>query len=274
MIVQKVKKGPGDVACKFCLGEGIVAKEPGDGVHPRVYSRCACAIQRDIADNVERGMAKLLDAPGLKKPSFMHAFREQNLWVTAEFAVFTAHLRWVATRQPPTWYFKVVTDANLMTAWLASVALKGDKIYDPDVLKEATKVSTEYLTLVDLVMPPDLLVIQLGTKVARNEAMPEVFLEALNEREAEGKPTWVWDTPSVPLAPGHRCFSSMVAYHNLANWKHKVRGPNGWHEVAGAESNVGYVNLTSGVNEGTGTGLSARGASPSKPTLADFQRKP
>jgi hypothetical protein len=142
-------------------------------------------------------------------------YTEADLWVTAGQTWFMANLRHIAVRQPPTWFFKVVSDADLMTAWLSSAVLKGKDILDPDV----RRVSLTYVTLVDLIIPPQLLVIRLGVKKARNVATPEVLLESLREREHNGLPTWVWDTPRERLAEGHICWSNEVTEY-LGTWKH------------------------------------------------------
>ena len=211
--------GPGDEKCPDCHGKGVLPDGIGDselerGKHPPRFRRCQCVLQKDIAANVERGMRKLMEAPRIKSSPLLGRIQE-DLWITASKPWFMANLRHVAIRQPPTWYFKVITDADLMTAWLASAALKGKEILDPD----ASKVSLTHITLVDLVMPPELLIIRMGVKQARNVASPEVFLEALRHREHAGLPTWVWDTPTEMLATGHICWSPMVEEY-LSTWKH------------------------------------------------------
>jgi hypothetical protein len=60
------------------------------------------------------------------------------------------------------------------------------------------------------VVPPDLLVIRMGVKQARNQAACEVLAEALQTRLHEGKPTWLWDEPHHPLNPGHLFWSDAV----------------------------------------------------------------
>lgn len=216
-----MSEGPGKPDCEVCRGRGIIPvkfddapTQPTEGVRPPQYDRCLCVLQQDIARNVERGMRKLMKAPVIPKSKFSK-FLERDLWVTANKVTFMANLRHVAVRSPPTWYFKVVSDADLMTSWLASVALKGKDILDPD----AAKVSLEHVTLVDLVMPPHLLIVRLGIKQARNVASPEVFLEALRHREHAGLPTWVWDTPEETLDRGHICWSHAVMEF-LENWDH------------------------------------------------------
>ena len=149
-------------------------------------------------------MKGLSKAPPIKKTPLLDGL-EKNLRITAG-PEFLAHLRHVAIRQPTNWSFKVISDAELVTAWLASIALKGQDILDAD----AYKVSTEFLTVPDLVVPPDLVIIRMGIKVARNAAASEVLAEALNTRFHEDKPTWVWEEPNNPIGPGHLFWSDHV----------------------------------------------------------------
>jgi hypothetical protein len=190
--------------CKVCMGEGSYMIGQDDG--PPAYQLCRCTLEAAILANAERGMRGLSTAPKVpKSPLFQRDF--SDLWVTAEKVTFAAHLRHVAIRKPPSWGFKVVSDAQLMTAWLATASLKGDGIWDAD----ARKVSLTHATLVDLVDPPELLVVALGIKAARNEAMPEVLLEALTHRAHLGKPTWLWDQPHHRLDGGdHLAFNEYV----------------------------------------------------------------
>lgn len=212
---------PGNPECPFCGGDGVVLVEEEEKFgaqsvrHPPAYRRCKCVLHLDILSNVERGLPGLSKAPRVKDSSLL-PFYNENLWVTAPKPWFTAHLRHVAIRQPPSWYFKVASDVDLITAWLASAALKGQEILDPD----AANVSLAHLTLVDLVTPPTLLIIRLGVKVARNVAAPEVLLEALQYRAHLNLPTWLWDQPSYPLEEGHICYSAQVGDY-LSDWKHQ-----------------------------------------------------
>jgi hypothetical protein len=168
---------------------------------------CSCAIKKEILANAERGMRGLSQQPKVASSPLLGR-ENQNLWITASQEWFLPHLRHVAIRQPPNWNFAVTTDAGMMTAWLATAALQGTNILDPDVREEAASMSLTRLTLVDLVGPPGLLVIRLGVKIARNVAMPEVFLEAITIRSHLGLPTWVWDQPDNPLREGHMCWSA------------------------------------------------------------------
>lgn len=130
---------------------------------------------------------------------------KKDMWITAG-SDFFAHLRHVAVRQPMTWFLRVTSDSELVASWLADVALKGGDIIDPD----AYMVRTKFLSIADVVVPPDLIVIRMGVKVARNEASPEVLAEALRERAHLMRPTWVWDEPGHPLNSGHLFWSKDV----------------------------------------------------------------
>ena len=211
------KPGPGDSNCPHCKGDGVLLL-PGGGNskhrEPPSYRRCKCILHRDILANVERAMKGLSKGAPLKKSPLLEQW-DKSIWVTASPSWLTAHLRHAAVRQPPTWYFKVISDVDLMTAWLASAALKGKEILDPD----SARVSLTHLTLVDLIVPPQLLVIRVGVKAARNVATPEVLLETLIHREHLGLPTWVWDQPGWKLEGQHNAYSDAVGRY-LSTWNH------------------------------------------------------
>ncbi len=172
--------------------------------HPPTHRRCECVLHLDLLQNAERAYRGLSKAT--LQPASPHLCKDtHDLWVTAG-EEFLAHLRHIAIRKPATWTMRVVSDAELTTAWLASVALQGKDILDAD----AYAISTQYITIPDLVVPPDLMVIRMGVKVARNSAAPEVLAEALQTRAFEGKPTWLWDEPHHPLDTGHIYWSDLV----------------------------------------------------------------
>lgn len=193
-----------DTSCLKCGGTGSVEVE-WTSPHPPTFRRCDCVLYKDILENVERGLKGLSIAPVIKSTP-LYERDEESLWITAG-EEFLSHLRHVAIRKPIHWAFRVISDAELVTAWLASIALKGEEIRDGD----AHKISTKYLTIPDLVVPPDLVIIRMGVKVARNAASPEVLAEAVNTRFHEGKPTWIWDEPHHPLNTGHLFWSDEVS---------------------------------------------------------------
>lgn len=199
--------------CPRCYGSGAIELERTHMGIP-ITRPCQCLTAKDIVRNLNRGWPGLSSAGKLERTPLTE-YTGEDLYLTASDEALRAHLRHAAIRMGPWWGFKVVSDSDLMTAWLAPIALVGKEVIDPD----AASVSTEKATLVDLTDPPDLLIIRLGVKSARNSAMSEVFLEALQHRAHIGKPTWVVDQPMRKLALGHMCFSDEVV-GALARWNH------------------------------------------------------
>lgn len=204
-------EGNGDKDCPKCRGRGVTPLEidgwPGAGTQ-----NCDCVFKRDLLANVKRVWKVLLSAESVESSPLLKLTKE-NVWITASNHTLRRHLRYVAFRMGVNWDARVVADASLITAWLATAV----EIKDPDVRhpSEAAQEfdgppSSEFMTLLDLVAPYDLLIIRLGIKAAANKEMANVLAEALNERDMLGKPTWVVDDPGRPLAPGHKCYSEDV----------------------------------------------------------------
>jgi hypothetical protein len=201
--------------CVVCGGVGA-APEKYNPPHPPTFRRCECVLRSDLVANAERGLVGLSSAPVISSTPLLGK-ETQNVWVTAG-QEFLAHLRHIAIRKPITWCFRVNSDAEMVTAWLATLAISGQEIFDAD----AHTVSTRYMTLPDMVVPPDLLVVRLGVKVARNAAANEVLMEAIQLRMHESKPTWLWDEPHNPLGPGHLFWSDALG-RTLSRWERLQR---------------------------------------------------
>lgn len=201
-------QGNGKTDCPTCQGRGVVA---GPLVHGKVPSvvRCQCVLVRQTLANIERGWLGLSKAEPLAS-SPLRGYEDKNLWLTASDLVLRRHLRHVAARMGPDWGFKVVADKDLITAWLSTIAFKGGEILDPDAAAEAATVSLKYLTIEDLAEPPELLIIVLGVKAAKNVEMPQVLYETLQLRSMRDKPTWVIDQSTNPFRMGHICWSGQV----------------------------------------------------------------
>lgn len=212
----------GDPACTLCHGSGRVK-----GVNPPHYKgpsplrMCRCVLVRKLKENVERGMAGLSSARRIKNSTLIRK-TNTNLRITADEAWTAAQLRYVAFRNPFNWDFRVVTDAELVQAWLATAAAQGHEIFDTDARMEGPPRSLRYMTLDDIAGSAHLLIIRLGVKTAPNKEMPNVLLEALRIRQHEGLPTWLWDQHENPLVMGHRCWSDMLDEY-LCSWD-KVTG--------------------------------------------------
>ena len=190
--------GNGDPDCPLCGGRGVITlKVKG----PPQTKRCACVMRQALINNMNRGWFGLSKSKPVKETPLLSQI-ENNLWVTSGENSLKSHLLSVGLRQKADWYFKVVSDADLITAWLGSYSVKGAEIFDPDV----SVVSSRHMNLVDLIEPPELLIIRLGVKKARNQAMGEVLWEALQHRIHIGKPVWLIDSPDDPLTPSHICW--------------------------------------------------------------------
>jgi hypothetical protein len=175
---------------------------------------CECVLAIDIVKNLEKGWVGLAKAPKIPESPLLDLVN-QDAYVTADEHTFRSHLKHVGIRQGRNWSFLVASDADLIVAWLGSVSLSGREILDPD----AASVSSAHLTLVDLVVPPDLLILRLGVKTAANKEMSKVFLETLSHRNHIQKPTWVLDQPHRRFDPGHLCYSD-GAVNIMSEWEH------------------------------------------------------
>ena len=207
-------QGDGRPDCPECHGRGVLPAPPPKGFSVFGSKPCPCVLVRDIARNIERGWHGLLAADPVPD-SPLKGHTKANLRVTGSLAAFRSHLKHVAARMPPTWGFLVVSDADLMNAWLS----RHLNVRDADVSQMRQQAEVRlYDSLVDLIEPAEILIIYCGVKAARNEAMPEVLLEVLQHRGHLSKKTWVVDHPDAPLADGHISYSRAVGEY-LQSWK-------------------------------------------------------
>lgn len=203
-----------DPKCPYCYGTGAVDL---DRTHCGVPTTrpCQCLRAADLTRGMEAAWRGLSRAPRLPFRSHLSGYVGSDLYITSGDDELRAHLRNVAIQMGPQWSYRVLSDADLMVAWLSPASLLGKEILDPD----AAEVSSEKATLVDLVEPPGLLILRLGVKNARNGAMPEVLLETLSHRAHVDRPVWVVDQPTRRLNVGHLSYSEEVE-QTLATWEH------------------------------------------------------
>lgn len=189
-----------DLACKVCKGVGRTLHFPPDA--PPYAVECECTKARRRLADLDMGWAGVSLVPTLKG-SPLAKLLDSNVWITAGDSLLRSHLK--TTFLPTKRSFRVVTDSDLMGAWLATAA--SEEIFDLDARGESSKAAS----LPDLVMPPDVLIIRLGVKSARNSAMGEVLAEALLLRLHRLRTVWVVDSKVQPYSPGHLAFSSTVS---------------------------------------------------------------
>jgi hypothetical protein len=174
---------------------------------------CTCVYVQDIKANLSRIWKGILDAD-LIEESQLKGRTEENLRITTTAPELRRHLRHVGVRMGTRWSARVVSDADLMSAWLATVA----EVIDPDVTSQRIRSKGEFFTLSDIALAHDLLIIVTGVKAAKNREMPSVLLETVQERTMEGKPTWVVDSPAKPLKDGHIAYSDNL-WETLREWE-------------------------------------------------------
>lgn len=210
-------QGDGVPDCALCQGRGVIPAPAilRNGVAVEQTRPCDCILVRDVLANLERGWPGLVKAAPIKS-SPLRGKEKTNLWLTATGKQTKEHIKHVAARMGPQWGFLVVTDADLMDAWLSRI-----KARDPDVdqLRENDPARRDkYDGLVDMTEPPELLIIRVGIKAARNEAMPEVLLETLQHRDHLSKPTWVIDQHYCRLREGDNISYSRAVIEFLSDW--------------------------------------------------------
>lgn len=241
-------QGDGKPDCPHCRGRGVVPVPP-ELLPPfavgEITQPCGCVMVRDLIYNLERGWKSLSKAESIKT-SPLCGKEGDNLWITGSTPKFKSHLKKVASRMGPRWNFVVVSDADLMDAWLS----RGIEVIDPDIdqMRKA-QVSGKFMALSDIAVPPELLIIRLGVKAARNAAMPEVFMEALLLREQESKPTWITDQPTCLLEDGHRAFNGQVEDF-LEDWEHIVLERAKPKTVSNSTTGVQLLTLSDDAPEG------------------------
>lgn len=204
---EPIANGDGDPNCTSCRGRGVVTVQD-DGKSPPVVQRCKCVRMKDIALRMHQGWRNLHTPSVTRLPGTSALIKRvnQNTLITANMGTFRSHVRDIALRcmlENSMWSFDVVTDAQLITSWLAQIKIDNGEILDGEI----RMLLPEYADLESAVLPPDLLIVHLGVKKAANKETSNVLYEALQMRDALGKPTWLWDQPHSPLAQGHLAWS-------------------------------------------------------------------
>ncbi len=191
-------------SCEKCGGIGLV--ETGEFYRGEaILSLCICMLKTAINSQCERAWKGLSQFPPKKNSPLKGKFKE-NLIITSDKSELCSNLKgFLFTEKNPLLFVKVVSDANLVSAWLSNISLSQKDIIDPDFTREITVRGLE-----DLAEAPDLLIVRLGVKTARNSATPEVLIETIELRQHLNKPTWLVIEPTKPLEEGHIAWSRGV----------------------------------------------------------------
>ena len=190
--------------CKKCGGLGYIQKDNGHMGMPQAI-QCDCVVDKALDEQAERAWTHLSVAP-VRKRTPLNNKCHKNLVITATTDQLRLHLRSaLGNLRNPNLFVKVIGDHTLMSAWLGSMQIQGKDIADPDFQRDLKVYSLD-----DLAEAPYLMVIRLGTKVARNAAMSEVVVEANEVRQHLKKPTWLIIDPDKPLEEGHIAWSRLL----------------------------------------------------------------
>ena len=198
--------------CKKCGGAGYIQEDNGHMGMPQAI-QCDCVIDKAIDQQAERAWKDLSVAP-IRKRSLLNKRLSDNLIITGTADQLRLNLRSaLGNARNPNLFVKVIGDHTLMSAWLGSMQLAGKDIADPDFQRDLKVYSLD-----DLAEAPNLMVIRLGTKVARNAAMSEVLVETIEVRQHLNKPTWIIIDPDRPLEEGHIAWS-MLLEDTIHSWE-------------------------------------------------------
>jgi len=211
--------GDGKFDCQLCLGRGAIVSSGANGTP--TAKRCDCVKFKDVKANVAKiwpqfDLNRVGRLPeGSRSP--LQDYANRNLYVTASEPIFKMHLRHTAVRQGAFWGARVHADVSLFEAWFFTAKAKGAEIYDVNV--RDTPLS-EYPSIPEMVIPPELLILLMGVKNSRNVASPELLRETLKLRDFAGKPTWVVDQPNQIVTETHHLFYSAENKDWLDAWNH------------------------------------------------------
>jgi hypothetical protein len=190
--------------CEKCGGLGYTQKDDGHMGMPQAI-QCDCVVDKALDEQAERAWKHLSVAP-IRKRTPLNKKIHTNLVITATTDQLRLHLRSsLGNNRNPNTFVKVIGDHTLMSSWLGSMMIQGKDIIDPDFQRDLKVYSLD-----DLAEAPYLMVIRLGTKVARNAAMSEVVVETIEIREHLKKPTWLIIDPDKPLEEGHIAWSQLL----------------------------------------------------------------
>lgn len=204
-------------SCKKCGGRGYTEVLSVDPRQLPEFNECDCTEKLAIHRNLEKGWRGLTRAKNILS-SPLSGLTHQNLRLTVLPEVFRSHLRRVGINKGRNWNFRVVTDADLVRAWLSNVSEGPRGMMSADG-EWVPLDHYSHTPLIDLIAPPSLLIICLWEQIAKNSQMPNVLSQVILQRDHNGQPTWVVDTMLMPFREGHRCYSA-ESYTVLSTWGH------------------------------------------------------
>jgi len=180
------------MTCSKCNGAKFTREVSKNewGVEILNLKPCVCALIERFQARVgtEIFQAQTLESSPLRECMKKDMFIEAN---RLDLLPHLKHVLWYAGMD---FFFRMVTDTEILDAWLS----KG---------KDNSTDFHGYSSLRDAVEDPTLLIIYIGVMTYPNRALPGVFLEALKLRDHRGLPTWIVCGRDQTFAQGHMCWS-------------------------------------------------------------------
>jgi hypothetical protein len=169
----KPKVRPKIVWCDPCNGQGwCMVKD--------VPFECMCGHLKRVA----AGMPPYIKQANVAREHVVLPIVRQpreNLFITASWGDMQAVIK-IMMMIGTNGHIKVIDEQELIAAYVGSMG---------KAAKSADYVGVIYNNISDLVSPPDLAIIRLGTLSNKNKAAAGVLIDAVNTRIDYGKPTWL-----------------------------------------------------------------------------------
>lgn len=192
--------------CKICRGKGQTIQ---DGERGQRSVKCECIRRRMIHENVKQTwmymFKRISPTPG-PSPLLDLARRRAFALVTATQPVLAAHLRscmydycWYDDLH---WWVEVTSDKDIVEAWLHTARYLHEEIFDADVAMAPIR-PDDPKSIKDLAMRAQLMIVQLGKKVAPNKETHSTLVEAIEYRIDNDLLTWVVNHPREPVGDGN-----------------------------------------------------------------------
>lgn len=207
-------RGAGDPACPRCAGRGSIES---DASGPYIITApCPCArlvrLQAQIAACWPPGLPAETPAPR----SVLVGKHGRELRIRADLPILRRHLARALVEAGSIFPCRIVSDLDLASTWLANAG----RVEDEEVADRLAERSVEdhHTRIVDLVAPPQLLILLVGIKAAQLKDLPDLVLEAVRCRQQRGRATWIVDSATAPLRRGGCPAWSPQLEAELAAW--------------------------------------------------------
>lgn len=185
-------------SCPKCSGRGRIIKDGERGQHTR---ECPCVFKGQVYYNMKFTWPYMLKIMPVDETPLLELIeRGTHAYVVASQPVLASHLKCMifdhlCNINDPHFWIEVRSDKDIVDAWLKTAKILGEEIYDADVAL-APVTAGDPQSIKELAMRADLMIIQLGKKVAPNKETHSTFIEAVEFRIDNGLTTWIVQHPN------------------------------------------------------------------------------